>query len=174
MVDEIQTGVGRTGTFLASQKTQVAADILCLGKGLAGGIPVGATVVTERVAASIPKHIHTSTFGGNPLACAGVLATLALLTEQQLAQVQALGETLRTSLRALTSPLIETVRGEGLMIGVVMKDKRNQILKLLQDRRVLAIPAGDDVVRLLPSFVITEADITQAVHAFQASLDTLA
>ena len=173
IIDEIQTGVGRTGTFLASQKTGVSADIVCLGKGLAGGIPVGATVFTEAVAASIPKHIHTSTFGGNPLACAGTLATLHLLDETQLAHVRAIGQIFRDRLKALPAPLISEVRGEGLMIGLVLKEKRNQLLKLLQDHRVLVIPAGENVVRLLPPFVVTEAEIDLAIEAFQQALVSL-
>jgi acetylornithine/succinyldiaminopimelate/putrescine aminotransferase len=107
VIDEIQTGVGRTGHFLASQGAEVSADILCLGKGLAGGIPVGATVVTEYVAKTITKHIHTSTFGGNPLACAGVIATLNLLTDVQLQDVQRLGTTFKQALTGLRSDLIE-------------------------------------------------------------------
>ncbi len=173
IIDEIQTGVGRTGTFLASQKEAVAADILCLGKGLAGGIPVGATVVNSRVAATITKHIHTSTFGGNPLACAGVRATLQLLTEVQLTRVQELGLLFKQCLGELRSDLISGVRGEGLMLGLAVKDKRNQLLKLLQDRQVLVIPAGEDVVRLLPSFLVTEEDIATAMKAFQDAFDTL-
>jgi len=81
IVDEIQTGCGRTGRFLAMEHEAVSPDIVCLGKGLAGGIPVGATAVTPAVAARVPRGIHTSTFGGNPLACAGALAVLALLTD---------------------------------------------------------------------------------------------
>lgn len=173
IIDEIQTGMGRTGTFLASHQSDVQGDIVCLGKGLAGGIPVGATVVNQAIAAVIPKHIHTSTFGGNPLACAGVLATLSLLEERQLAEVQRLGALFIEKLRTLSSPFIQEVRGAGLMIGIVVKDKRNQLLKLLQDRQVLVIPAGDDVVRLLPPFVITEADMDRTIQALDESLKTL-
>lgn len=175
IIDEIQTGVGRTGAFLASQSAGIEADIVCLGKGLAGGIPVGATVVSAPIAAMIPKHIHTSTFGGNPLACAGVLATLSLLDDACLERVLRLGEVLLSALRTLSSPFIKEVRGRGLMIGVVIaSEKRNALLKLLQDRRILVIPAGEDVVRLLPPFVLQDADIQQAVTAFQESLAVLA
>ncbi len=173
IIDEIQTGVGRTGTFLASQRMNISADILCLGKGLAGGIPVGATVVTQEVGSKVPKHLHTSTFGGNPLACAGVLATLKLLTDEQLARVNTLGIAFKQALGTLRSDLILGVRGQGLMLGLAIKDKRNQLLKLMQDRGILVIPAGEDVVRLLPPFVITEADIQTTVTAFQEALDTL-
>lgn len=173
IIDEIQTGVGRTGAFLASHHAKVSADIVCLGKGLAGGIPVGATVFTEAIGAAIPKHIHTSTFGGNPLACAGVLATLSVLDENMLQHVSVLGERLQMGLRAIVSPWIGEVRGQGLMIGVVVKEKRNQLLKLLQDRQVLVIPAGEDVVRLLPPFVLSDADVDRAIAAFQESFAQL-
>jgi acetylornithine/LysW-gamma-L-lysine aminotransferase len=173
IIDEIQTGVGRTGAFLASHHAKVSADIVCLGKGLAGGIPVGATVFTEAVGAAIPKHIHTSTFGGNPLACAGVLATLSVLDENILQHVSVLGERLQMGLRAIVSPWIGEVRGQGLMIGVVVKEKRNQLLKLLQDRQVLVIPAGEDVVRLLPPFVLSDADVDRTIAAFQESFAQL-
>lgn len=170
IIDEIQTGVGRTGAFLASHHANVQADIVCLGKGLAGGIPVGATVFTEAIGAAIPKHMHTSTFGGNPLACAGVLATLSLVDENTLEWVSLLGQRFIARLQAISSPWIGEVRGQGLMIGVVVKEKRNQLLKLLQDRQVLVIPAGEDVVRLLPPFVLTDADLDRAIAAFEESL----
>ena len=174
IIDEIQAGTGRTGTFLASQQSGVEADIVCLGKGLAAGIPVGATVVRSAIAAAIPKHIHTSTFGGNPLACAGVMATLTFLDGSRLQEVQRLGRIFKDRLASIQSPLIREVRGQGLMIGVTVTEKRNQLLKALQDRRVVAIPAGEDVVRFLPPFVITEAEIEQAAQALEESLRILA
>src|SRR3990167_1980794 len=91
IIDEIQTGCGRTGTFLASQISDVNYDIVCLGKGLAGGIPVGATLVSEKIAAKITRGVNTSTFGGNPLACAGILETLKLLDEKILQHVTEMG-----------------------------------------------------------------------------------
>lgn len=173
IIDEIQTGVGRTGSFLASQAWNVSGDIICLGKGLAGGIPVGATVVSEPIGKAIPKHIHTSTFGGNPLACAGVIATLSLLTEAALSRVHEVGAHFKQALSTLRSDLITDIRGEGLMIGIAVKDKRNQLMKLLQERHILVIPAGEDVIRLLPPFVITDEDIAHATQAFQTALDSV-
>src|SRR3989344_145645 len=145
IIDEIQTGCGRTGSFLASEG--VGADILCLGKGLAGGVPGGATVVSAKVASAIPKHVHTSTFGGNPLACSGVIATLSLLDNKILKQVSGLGDYFVAKLRQIKSKLIVDVRGRGLLVGVEVKDSRNQLLKLMQDEKILVIPAGEDVVR---------------------------
>lgn len=169
IVDEVQTGCGRTGTFLAS--VGLGADIVCLGKGLAGGIPVGATVVSDKVARVIPKHIHTSTFGGNPLVCAGAGATLKLLSPKLLKQVRILGDYLQSLLRQIKSELIVDARGKGLMVGVQVREGRNTLLKLMQDEGVLVIPAGENVVRFLPPFIITKKEIEGAVAKFAKCVD---
>jgi LysW-gamma-L-lysine/LysW-L-ornithine aminotransferase len=161
IVDEIQTGCGRTGRFLASEHEGVSPDIVCLGKGLAGGIPVGATAVTGAVAERIPRGIHTSTFGGNPLACAGALAVLALLTDDLLAENARKGAALLAQLRQAI-PDASAVRGMGLMVGVVVGPRRDEALKSLQRSGVLAIPAGSDVVRFLPPFVVSDEDLDRA------------
>ena len=102
IVDEIQTGAGRTGHFLAGELYGLKPDLLCLGKGLAGGIPIGVTIVIEEIARAIPLHLHTSTFGGNPLACAGILAVLNELSNPQVLQeVRALGDYFLKSLCSL-------------------------------------------------------------------------
>ena len=168
IIDEIQTGMGRTGRFLASEG--VSGDIVCLGKGLGGSIPIGATVVNKKVVSRIPKHIHTSTFGGNPLACAGVFATLQLLDEGRLDHIRKLGNYFLTRLSSLRSPNILGVRGSGLMLGLVVKDQRNQLLKLLQDQRVLAIPAGENVVRFLPPFILEKEHVDILISKLQTIL----
>ncbi len=174
IVDEIQTGVGRTGEFLATQKEKVFADILCLGKGLAGGIPVGATVVNHQVASAIPKQIHTSTFGGNPLACTGVLATLELLNTKQLREIWMTGRYFLEKLLTLNSNFIFQVRGTGLMLGLAIKEnKRDQLLKLLQKEKILAIPAGEDVVRFLPPYIIKEKHIDIAIEKLKKIFSSL-
>lgn len=165
IIDEIQTGIGRTGKFLASE--EISGDILCLGKGLAGGIPVGATIITKNISLSISKHIHSSTFGGNPLSMAGVLATLKLLDKNQLIHINEIGKYFLTELSKLQSPLVLGVRGKGLMIGLVLKDKRSQVLKLLQDNNVLAIPGGENVVRFLPPYVLEKNDVDIAIKALR-------
>ncbi len=165
IVDEIQSGTGRTGYFLASHEEKVGADIVCLGKGLAGGIPIGATVVSQKVTLKIPKNSHTSTFGGNPLACAAVLAVLKLLDKKQLDHVKTIGEYLISSLKYLKFSSIIAIRGKGLMIGVVVKaEKRNEILKKLQQEKVLVIPAGENVVRLLPPYIIEKKHVNLVVQ----------
>lgn len=173
ILDEIQSGMGRTGYFLASHEGGVEADIVCLGKGLAGGIPVGATVFTQAVTNKIPKNIHTSTFGGNPLACAGVIATLEQLDEPMLDNVRKIGAYFMRELQKIKSPLITEVRGQGLMIGVEVKDKRNEILKKMQEGEVLVIPAGENVVRFLPPYIITKEQIDIVVKTFQKVITEL-
>ena len=170
ILDEIQTGTGRTGRFLAAQAEGVEADIVCLGKGLGGGIPIGATVVREDVAARIGRSAHTSTFGGNPLACAGALAVLEILDSAMLRHVGEMGEYFLGSLRRIRSDRITEVRGRGLMIGVAVWRDRDEILKALQRERILAIPAGTDVVRFLPPYIIEKAHIDRVVAALEVAL----
>lgn len=173
ILDEIQSGTGRTGYFLASQGEKVNADIVCLGKGLAGGIPVGATIFTQAVANKIPKNMHTSTFGGNPLACAGVIATLTQLNQLTLNNIQKSGTYFMNQLQKVKSHLISEVRGKGLMIGVEVKDKRNEILKKMQGEGVLVIPAGETVVRFLPPYIITKKQIDAVIKIFKKVINDL-
>jgi acetylornithine/succinyldiaminopimelate/putrescine aminotransferase len=167
IMDEIQTGMGRTGTFLASQQDGAACDILCLGKGLAGGLPCGATLVTEGVAAKIPRSIHTSTFGGNPLVSAGVVATLELLDDERLAHVREIGNYFREALSAIHSDLVLGVKGKGLMLGIEVKEKRNEILQDLQREKILAIPASDGIVRFLPPYIIEKEQLDTVLGALE-------
>lgn len=170
ILDEIQTGVGRTGTFLASQHDGVIADIVCLGKGLAGGMPVGAVVVNSDVAKSIIRGIHTSTFGANPLTCSGVLATLKLLDEKTLFRVRKLGSYFIHKLQSIKSGKIIEVRGKGLMIGIEVGEWRNNILKALQKEKILAIPAGEGVVRFLPPYIIEKNHVDKVVSVLKSIL----
>ena len=170
ILDEVQTGTGRTGRFLAAEHEGVHPDIVCLGKGLAGGVPVGATVVTKDVAGRLPRGSHSSTFGGSPLAMAGVLAVLEALDDVMLSRVASLGERFLAALRGLSHDLIAEVRGRGLMIGVEVRERRDETLRGLQRRRVLAIPAGGNVVRFLPPYTIGEEHVGRAVETLAAVL----
>lgn len=167
ILDEIQTGVGRIGTFLASQQDEIQPDIVCLGKGLAGGIPVGATLVSQPIADKLTHGIHTSTFGGNPLACAGVLVTLKLLTPKQLQRNSRLGGYFLRQLQTLKSPRIKATRGKGLMLAIELTQKSTPTLKALQDQGILAIPAGDQVVRFLPPYIITKKQLDTAINVLK-------
>lgn len=173
IVDEIQTGSGRTGVFTESEREGVEPDILCLGKGLAGGIPVGITAVAPAVSERLAKGVHTSTFGGNPLAAAGVLATLSVLTAEFLATVDGLGRDWRARLAAIESDRLGEVRGRGLMVGVSVRGDRDLVLKNLQKEGVLAIPAGEDVIRFLAPLVVDADQLAQATTALDRVLGTL-
>lgn len=164
IVDEIQTGTGRTGSFLASEDEIDFYDIVCLGKGLAGGLPVGATLVSKEISDKTKKSIHTSTFGGNPLVCAGIIATIDLLNKEFLSHVREIGDYFLNQLREIKSELIVDVRGKGLILGMELKEKRDLILKALQNRKILAIPAGENVVRFLPPYIIEKEQIDETVN----------
>ncbi len=168
IVDEIQCGTGRTGTFLASQLYGLAPDIMCLGKGIAGGVPVGVTLVSESVAERIPVHVHTSTFGGNPLACAGIVAVLKEFEDGALLKhVGDMGAYFLRQLKTLTHPSIVDVRGVGLMLGIELRENVTPVLKALQDRRIIAIPAGSHIVRFLPPYIVTKQDIDTVTAALK-------
>lgn len=173
IIDEIQSGLGRTGSFLASQKEGVSADILCLGKGLAGGIPIGATVVAQNVALNIPVHIHTSTFGGNPLAMSGILVTLKLLTNKKIYHhIREAGKYFLTQLKKIHNPKIVEARGIGLMLALELKENATWLLRSLQDKHIIAIPAGSNVVRFLPPYLITKKEIDKLIEVLSDILSS--
>jgi predicted acetylornithine/succinylornithine family transaminase/N-acetyl-ornithine/N-acetyl-lysine deacetylase len=162
IVDEIQTGFGRTGSLFACTQYNLQPDILCLAKSLAGGVPMGAICLGSRVVESgkISKGVHGTTFGGNPLACAAALATLDILEREELAERAArLGAYAIERLRALRSPLIREVRGRGLLIGIELKQRVQPYLEELCERGILALPAGPNVLRLIPPLVISQEQL---------------
>jgi acetylornithine/LysW-gamma-L-lysine aminotransferase len=155
IVDEVQSGFGRTGKLFAVQHSGVSPDLLCCAKSLAGGVPMGAVLMGEAVKNLVPGA-HSSTFGGNPLSCAAALATLSVIEEEDLpGQAAAKGAYLMEKLRAIQSPNIREVRGLGLMIGIEMKHKVTPYIKALQERKIIALNAGMTVIRLLPPLVIS-------------------
>jgi len=164
IIDEVQTGFGRTGKMFASEHYELEPDLICLAKSIAGGVPMGAVLIGERVGELSPG-VHGSTFGGNPLAAAASLATLDVLEDEALPQHAAeMGEYLLDKLQEINSPLIRDVRGLGLMVGIEIKQKVAPFLQALTARGVLAQPAGLTVIRLLPPLVINEVQIDQVVE----------
>ncbi len=166
IVDEVQTGFGRTGCLFACNHYDLSPDILCLAKSLAGGVPMGAICLGPRVIESgrISRGVHGSTFGGNPLACAAALATLDIIEREALPQRSAeLGAYALERLRALQSPLIREVRGRGLMIGIELTQRVQPYLERLCERGILALPAGPNVLRLLPPLVIEREQLDQVL-----------
>jgi acetylornithine/LysW-gamma-L-lysine aminotransferase len=168
IMDEVQTGFGRTGTLFACEQF-VEPDLLCVAKSLAGGIPMGAVLCSEGV--HVPMKSHTSTFGGNPLACAAALASLEVIEKEKLAEkAGALGDYLMEGIKAIGSDKIREVRGLGLMIGIELKEKAGPYVQALMEKGVIVLLAGANVIRLLPPLVITKEEIDQALKALQEAL----
>ncbi|MEW6231860.1 MAG: acetylornithine/succinylornithine family transaminase [Chloroflexota bacterium] len=164
VIDEVQTGFGRTGRMFACEHYGLTPDILCLAKSIAGGLPMGAVLVGERVT-QLPRLVHGSTFGGNPLAAAAALAAIQYMEDYHLAQrASDLGAFLLDALSQLRSPLIREVRGLGLLVGMELKAKVTPYLRALMDEGVLALPAGDTVLRFLPPLVIEREDLETVVN----------
>ncbi|NPV40051.1 MAG: aspartate aminotransferase family protein [Anaerolineae bacterium] len=167
IIDEVQTGFGRTGRMFAYQHFGVTPDLLCCAKSLAGGLPMGAVLIGENVK-NLTPGTHGSTFGGNPLSCAAALAALTVMEEEDLPrQAAEKGVYLIQKLKAIPSPLIREVRGLGLMVGIELKQKAAPYLKALQEKHVIALNAGLNVIRLLPPLVISYEQIDQVVDALE-------
>lgn len=165
IVDEIQTGFGRTGKFFAIEHFGITPDLLCCAKSLAGGVPMGAVLIGKNVK-NLTPGVHGSTFGGNPLSCAAANAALDVIKEEDLAgQAEAKGKYLMEKLKAIQSPNIREIRGLGLMVGIEMKQKVAPYIKALQEANIIALNAGMTVVRLLPPLVITYEQLDQLVDA---------
>jgi len=171
ILDEIQTGMGRTGRLFAFEHDGVVPDILTVSKGIANGLPMGVTVVNEKVARRIPSGSHGSTFAGNPLVCAGATATLKSVgTEAFLEHVERAGIHLLEGLRSLQHPMIREVRGLGLMVAIELKTRITPCLKALQEAGILALPAGPRAVRFLPPLIIEEAQLDEIVQGLRLAL----
>ncbi len=171
ILDEVQTGFGRTGYLFAHQKDSVQPDIMTVAKSMAGGIPMGATLMHERLGELNPAA-HGSTFGGNPLACAAASAVLDILCNTGLIErARTRGEQVIEHLRThISDKAAREVRGRGFHIGIELRGKAAPILKTLQERGVLALPAGPSVLRLLPPLVISDDDLWQAVTIIEETL----
>lgn len=164
IVDEIQTGFGRTGKMFAIQHFGVTPDLLTCAKSLAGGVPMGAVLIGHNVK-NLTPGVHGSTFGGNPLSCAAAVAALTVIEEEDLpGQAEAKGKYLMDKLMEINSPNIREVRGLGLMIGIEMKQKVVGYIRTLQEKKIIALNAGMTVIRLLPPLVITYPQIDHLVE----------
>ncbi len=168
ILDEIQTGIGRTGSWFSYQQEGIEPDIMTLAKGLGGGVPIGVMLCTEEVSAGFAPGAHASTFGGNPLACRAGLTVLRVIEEEELlSQVQGLGVYLKRGLEKMVEeiPQVLGCRGRGLLQGLVVEESldrpavRTEALK----RGLLLTQAGADVLRLSPPLIIGEAHIDEAL-----------
>ncbi|KAJ1929573.1 ornithine aminotransferase [Tieghemiomyces parasiticus] len=181
IADEIQTGLARTGTMLAIEHDGVRPDIVLLGKALSGGVyPVSAVLADRDVMLCIQPGEHGSTYGGNPVACAVAIAALEVLKEENLVErARTLGEQFRTALRAFDSPVIQTVRGRGLLNAIVIDESRCNgktawdLCLLMKERGLLAKPTHQNIIRLAPPLVISEEELQRGVDIIKSSVADL-
>lgn len=167
LLDEVQSGMGRTGKLFAHEWSEVTPDIMAIAKALGGGFPVGACLATERAAAGMTAGTHGSTFGGNPLAMAVGNAVMDIVSEPQfLEHVNRIANYLKQQLHMVLDrnrQVLEEIRGSGLMLGLKCKVPNSQLVDTLRERGMLAVGAGDNVVRILPPLIINEDHVREAV-----------
>ena len=169
--DEVQCGMGRTGRLFAYEWTRMTPDIMALAKGLGGGFPIGACLATARAASGMTPGCHGSTFGGNPLACAVANGVLDVVLEEGfLERVQEIGERLRAELEQLATAfpsVVQEVRGQGLLLGLRCGPPNADIAAQLLARGMLAVPAGENVLRLMPPLIIEQHHVDEAIGTLQ-------
>ena len=164
IIDEIQTGFGRTGQMFASQTYGIEPDMITLAKAIAGGVPMGAVLCSEKIAPAGGKH--GSTFGGNPLACAAASAAIDFIQDNNLGErATELGDYFVNRLKDQNLPAVREIRHLGLMIGIELRTKSRPYLEQLMAQGILALPAGPTVIRLLPPLVIEKEDLDTVSEA---------
>lgn len=173
ILDEVQTGIGRTGWFYAHQAAGIVPDVMTLAKGLGGGLPIGACVATGAAASLIGPGLHGSTFGGNPVCAAAALAVLRTIEEEDLvSHADTLGKIIASEIENLGHPLVDHVRGSGLLRGVVLTQPVAQAVEAAARRAGYLINAAQpSVLRLAPPLVITETQVRGFIRALPALLD---
>lgn len=163
IIDEIQTGFCRTGTMFAIEQYGIDADMMTVAKSIAGGFPMGALLCSEKI--QIEKGKHGSTFGGNPLACAAGTASIDFMIENKLwEQADEKGKYFKEKLSSFTLSKVREIRVIGLMIGIELKDKSQPVIVELLERKVLSLPAGTTVLRLLPPLTISYEELDKAIN----------
>ena len=170
-LDEVQTGVGRTGSFFAFEQLGVKPDLVTLAKGLANGLPIGALLVSDGGPEGLGAGDHGSTFGGNPVSCAAACAVVDAVDARLLENVRSQGAALVQGLESL--PRVQEVRGRGLLLGVVVEGSANDVVTACRDRGLLVLTAGDDVVRLAPPLTVDADDVEAALGIFARALATI-
>jgi acetylornithine aminotransferase len=171
MLDEVQTGVGRTGRWFAFQHSDILPDVMTLAKGLGAGVPIGACLARGVAAETLTAGKHGSTFGGNPLACVAALATLQTMAEEGLlANAAEIGAYIRDSLRAEIGsvPGVREVRGQGMLIGIELDKPCGELVAMARDKKLLINVTSDNVVRLIPALVMNKDEATLLVDGLAA------
>lgn len=168
IIDEVQTGIGRTGTLFAFEQYSVKPDLVSFAKGIAGGLPFGGFMANEKCRDVLTPGDHGATFGGNPIAAAAALTVLEILDEKMLREVAEKGEYIQDKVRNMESPYIENVRGLGLMIGVLVKNAgHKELVGRLDEAGLLALTAGSSTIRFLPPLTITYEEIDAGLKIFK-------
>ena len=178
ILDEVQCGVGRTGKLFAHEWSGITPDIMAVAKGIGGGFPMGACLATAEAASGMVAGTHGSTYGGNPLAMAVGNAVLdVVLADGFLDHVRDVALVFRQGLASLKDRfpmLIEEIRGEGLMLGIKAKIPSVDLLKAIRAEKLLAVPAGDNVIRLLPPLIVTADEAREGMQRIERALESLA
>ena len=169
-VDEVQTGVGRTGSLFCFQQYGLTPDVCSFAKGIGGGLPLAGILAGEKTELVLTPGTHATTFGGNPVCCAGALSVLSQLDDAMLASVQEKGQYLREKIAAM--PGVKEVRGMGLMLGVGLEEGllRVDLVKQMLDQGLLCLTAGHNTIRLLPPLVISQAEMDQGLAIMESGL----
>lgn len=174
LIDEVQTGVGRTGTLFAYQQYGVLPDVVSFAKGIAGGLPFGGMMANEKCRDVLTAGTHATTFGGNPVCASAAKAVLDTLNETFLAQVKEKGDYLRTRIDGLQLPGLGQTRGLGLMIGIEVAegyDENKALARKLLDNGLVVLTAGGNVLRLLPPLTITKEEMDKGLAILQKTLE---
>jgi len=178
IMDEVQCGVGRTGKLFAHEWSGITPDIMMVAKGIGGGFPLGAVLATENAASGMTAGTHGSTYGGNPLGCAVGNAVMSIIGEPSfLAEVNRKAGLMRQKLEGLVAShpdVFEAVRGSGLMLGLKCRATNTDVVAAGYKHEVITVPAGDNVIRLLPPLTITDEEMAEAVSRLDQAAGSLA
>ncbi len=171
LVDEVQTGIGRTGTLFCYQQYGISPDAVSFAKGIAGGLPLGGILANEKCRDVLGPGTHATTFGGNPVCCAAALATLDILDEEMMGEIADKGDYLRRAIEAMDLPALGKTRGLGLMIGIEVAPggSNREIARRLMDNGLLVLTAGP-AIRLLPPLTITKDEMDKGLAILKQTL----
>ena len=174
LVDEVQTGVGRTGTLFAFQQYGIKPDVISFAKGIAGGLPMGGIMANEKCSGVLTPGTHATTFGGNPISAAAALVVLDTLDDKALAEVVKKGEHITKTVQSWKLPIVGEVRGKGLMIGASMNGANpKEIAQVCVEKGLLILTAGADALRMLPPLTITAAEIDKGLAILKTVLEAV-
>jgi len=172
IIDEVQTGIGRTGSMFAFEQYDIKPDIVTIAKGLGGGVPIGAVLVSDKIPKMPGKH--GSTFGGNPLSCSAALAVIEFIESNALVREAGIkGDYFVSLIKSKRLPAVKEIRHRGLMIGIELTIPVKSIVLLMQRRGVLVLTAGENVIRLLPPLVITKEELKIAADVLESALESV-